>query len=199
MSNTPTYYSYSSMLKRCYKPTCASFKRYGGRGIKVCDRWLESFENFLEDMGTRNEGTTLDRIDVDKDYSPENCRWATRKEQDLNKTNSVYITAFNETKPATYWVKEYEISLSALYSRIKRGWDPEQALSYPSKRKHKSPTREIKPQTYQGVTKNWDEWADEYDIPRGVFRKRILEYNWTIEKTLETPVRKVQREGNQKK
>lgn len=81
---SPTYLSYRAMLARCSDSTHKQFKDYGGRGIKVCELWA-TFEGFLADMGERPEGTTLDRIDVDGDYSPENCKWSTKSEQNRNK------------------------------------------------------------------------------------------------------------------
>ena len=85
MSKTPTYISWKSMLTRCYNENILEYKDYGGRGIKVCDRWRYSFENFYIDMGTKPSSQhTLERDDVNKDYSPENCRWVTREIQSRN-------------------------------------------------------------------------------------------------------------------
>jgi len=81
---SPTYYSWEAMKKRCLYPKHIAYDRYAGRGITICDRWLESFENFLADMGERPKELTLDRIDNDGNYEPGNCRWATRSQQVLN-------------------------------------------------------------------------------------------------------------------
>lgn len=83
MWGTPTWNSWQAMLARCYRPVCNGYKNYGGRGITVCERW-HSFENFYADMGDRPKGKTLDRLDVNGNYEPGNCRWATPTEQRAN-------------------------------------------------------------------------------------------------------------------
>ena len=83
-SRTPAYVSWTHMRQRCLNKDALNYERYGGRGIKICERWRDDFAAFLADMGERPEGTTLDRIDVDGDYEPGNCRWSTPKEQQAN-------------------------------------------------------------------------------------------------------------------
>jgi hypothetical protein len=85
MHGSPTYITWRSMIGRCETPSNASFENYGGRGIAVCRRWRESFPDFLADMGVRPEGKTLDRIDNERGYEPDNCRWATASEQMRNR------------------------------------------------------------------------------------------------------------------
>ena len=108
MSNTLTYNTYTGMLGRCNDPGNSSYKYYGARGIKVCDKWLESFNNFYEDMGDRPDGYTLDRIDVNGNYEPSNCRWADNTTQSINqrcksrKTKYKNIDEFKSGKGTRY-------------------------------------------------------------------------------------------------
>lgn len=85
MTKSPEYKSWQSMKSRCLNPKATGYEYWGGRGIKICDRWLNSFENFLADMGKRPEGATLNRIDNDGNYEPQNCKWSFISEQQLNK------------------------------------------------------------------------------------------------------------------
>ena len=133
---TKIYRTWVNMKARCLNPKEQHYPLYGGRGIKVCDRWLNSFENFLIDMGNPPVGTSLDRINVNGDYCPENCRWASNKEQANNKRNTVYLTFRGVVKPLTIWAEEKNINQSTLACRIfKRGWSVEKALTTPVRKR----------------------------------------------------------------
>lgn len=114
------YNAWDGMKKRCYSPTNRAYKYYGGRGIKVCDRWLNSFENFLADMGNKpTPEHTLERIRVNGNYTPSNCRWATMKEQGNNKRNTVRITFKGQTKTASEWAEEFGCKRMQIYGRYR--------------------------------------------------------------------------------
>ena len=116
------------MLDRCYKADHKFFPHYGGRGIKVCQRWLDGFENFLADMGSRPTGLSLDRIDNDGHYEPGNCRWATWKQQQRNRRSNVYLQAFGARKTVVEWAEATGIKGPTILRRIKHGIRGEQAL-----------------------------------------------------------------------
>lgn len=106
-----------------------SFKYYGEKGIKICDRWNDSFENFLDDMGEPSEGMSLDRIDNKLGYSPENCKWSSVIEQANNKNNNRFITHNGITKTIGEWVTELGIPRRTIISRITRGFPIDKILS----------------------------------------------------------------------
>ena len=130
MSKTTTYRSFYNMLHRCYRASHKNFDRYGGRGIKVCDRWKNSFVNFVSDMGDKPIGMTLDRINNDKNYEPDNCQWATQKEQSRNTSRNVILSLHGETKCISDWAKDLKIPIETLSSRInKLKWNDAKALT----------------------------------------------------------------------
>ena len=127
-AKTKTYKSWGSIIQRCTNPNHVSYHNCGGRGIKVCKHWLK-FENFLEDMGEVPEGYQIDRIDNNKGYCKENCRWATRKEQQRNKRNNLYFTYKNKTQLLIEWAEEFQIPYHILKNRIRLGWSMQKALT----------------------------------------------------------------------
>ena len=130
-TNTREFSTWTDIQTRCHNPNATGYAGYGGRGIVVCERWRESFENFLADMGKRPAGMSIDRIDNEGPYSPENCRWATREEQARNKRNSVRVPGY-EGKSVPELARIAGISPHAMWYRIKKGKTPD--LLRPSKR-----------------------------------------------------------------
>lgn len=138
----PEYNVWNAMRERCADQNS---KSYGGRGIAVCDRWKHSFECFIEDMGRRpSDNHSVDRIDNDADYCPENCRWANREQQQRNKRTNRLIRAFGITRCLVDWASISGIPREAISGRLKRGWAPERAVTEPaiSLRKSKQPLPE---------------------------------------------------------
>lgn len=114
MVNTPTYRTWREMKSRCYNKNYPEYHRYGGRGIYVCERWKNSFENFFEDMGERPSGTSIDRIDVNGNYEPSNCRWADTETQSNNKRSNIYIEYNGVTKTLGQWCKYYNMNYNTV-------------------------------------------------------------------------------------
>lgn len=128
MCYTGVHVSWESMMKRCYSKKNGAFKYYGARGIMVCERW-HVFENFFEDMGERPEGMTIDRIDVNGDYTKENCRWATHAAQANNKSNNQRYLYKGVLYTASELRQFSDVNYDTLRNRLRKGWDVERALT----------------------------------------------------------------------
>ena len=131
MSNTRLYRAWDSMKSRCYRKTSASYSRYGGRGITICDTWRNSFEAF-RDWALANgyaDNLSLDRIDCDGNYEPSNCRWVTMKEQENNKRNNKLIEFKGVVLTQSEWCDVLEIPPHVMQNRFRRGWSVERAFT----------------------------------------------------------------------
>lgn len=129
----PLYHVWRGMLKRCYNVNAHGYANYGGRGIRVCNRWRLDFWAFVADLGERPANTTLDRIDNEKGYEPGNCRWASKKQQRTNSRQNRVLTADGESHTLSEWSNITGIPLSTLFNRIERGWSDVRALQTPSR------------------------------------------------------------------
>lgn len=124
---TPTYRTWQQMKARCLNPTVAHFPRYGGRGIRVCDRWMR-FENFLSDMGERPAGTELDRINNDGHYEPGNCRWLTHKQNARNRSDNRMLVVGGRSMTLAEWAEETGLSKATLAGRLRLGWSADEVV-----------------------------------------------------------------------
>lgn len=201
----PLYQRWLGMKERCNNPR---MKNYGGRGIRVCDRWANSFEAFLEDMGEIPEGLTLDRINNDAHYSCGKCeqclengwasnvRWASIEVQNMNRRTTSYLTIDGVRKTLRQWAKEHKIDPALVSSRITlRGWDAERALKTPPcmtiEDLKKQQRKRINPDDnrmieYRNETRCLSEWAEITGITRSAIVYRISR-GWDIEKVFNAP------------
>lgn len=176
ISETPEFSTWADIQSRCYNKKGPSYKDYGGRGIKVCKKWLDSFQCFFSDMGVRpSRQHSIDRIDNDGDYEPENCRWATINEQANNKRSNRKVTINGQTKNLHEWAKKIGISDSALSLRLKNNL-PVNDLLKPSQRGGTL--------TYNSITDTYSGWSKRAGIKESTIAMRISAYKWSIEKTL---------------
>jgi hypothetical protein len=130
-SHSKVYDAWISMKMRCYNPNDSRFQHYGGRGIKVCKRWLKSFKNFYKDLGDPpTKYHSIDRINVNRDYKPSNVRWATNDEQQANKKSTPRYTFRGITKTEVEWCKELGLTnRDSITKRLQRGWTKKKALT----------------------------------------------------------------------
>ena len=180
-TDTKEYTVWEGMRARCRNQNKQDFKNYGGRGIKVCDRWINSFENFIEDMGLCPENLTIERIDNDGNYSPENCRWGTRKEQALNRRSNNILTHEGVSKTISEWAEMLNVERSAIAHRLERGWSVEDALEKPfENKKHKLVA-------FNGIVDTLTGWGKRLGGSQELIRTR-LKLGWSIEKSLSIPI-----------
>lgn len=172
-SNSPEFRIWTDMHTRCYNQNSTGYKNYGGRGISVCAQWHD-FSIFFEDMGCRPSKThSIERLDVNKGYSPENCVWATRQDQARNKRNNIQITISGETKSLPEWCDVYECSKGAAYERYYRGLRGEAVFKTC-----------FKTVTFNGITDTLSGWALRTGIKANTLAMRLNTYGWTVEKAL---------------
>ena len=167
------------MRGRCYNKNNINYDRYGGRGISICKRW-DSFENFHSDMGDPPDGFTLDRVNNNGNYEPNNCRWATRKVQANNKENNHYESLDGETLTISQWSEKTGISESVIHRRLGSGWTFEESVKTVV-----APAQKVI--KYKDQEKTVKEWSIYLNIPTYIIRNRLNCCKWSIEKTLETP------------
>lgn len=172
-------------MERCSNPNHRDFRLYGGRGIKVCDRW-QSFACFLEDMGERPPGKTIERVDSDKDYELDNCIWADHTSQANNTNRNHFLTFNGKTLTVSQWAREPEIkqlgiTKAVIHRRFALGWSVEQCLT--------EPLREVT-QSIEFAGFNWTvkEWGKKIGVSPGTLSKRITS-GWDAKRALTTPLK----------
>lgn len=170
------YNSWYAMKERCMNFNNPKFVFYGARGIKICDRWADSFDNFVEDMGKRPEGTTIDRIDSKGNYEPSNCRWATYAQQTLNTSRTLWLNDENEKICLAYFAKKYGIPPTTIKHRINRGDSVDQLKVKPIEKL-------IYNIEYKGVVYGLRSICREFNLPATTFRRKRSQ-GMTVEQAL---------------
>ena len=186
MNDKRLYTIWRDMKRRCSDPEREEYENYGARGIKVCNEWLTNFHAFYNwaiNSGY-NDTLTIERIDVNGNYEPTNCKWATREEQANNKRDNHFLTYNGKTQTVSQWSRELNISISTILRRIEHGMSDEEVLTTTKGCGVK------RGKTYQGQTKTLRQWAEYTGIPYRVLCRRVWEMHWDLEKALTTPVKK---------
>ena len=191
MSETRLFYIWKTMKVRCNCKTNKNYKYYGGRGITICQEWLEDFMNFYNwsiangyNENAPKNAITLDRIDNNKGYCPENCRWTSQKVQANNNRHNHPITYNGETKNIGEWAEVFNLTRHIILNRLRKGWSLDKTFMTPKKN---NPTHFI---TYKGITRTLSDWAKKININSTTLSMRLNFYKWSVEKALTTPVKK---------
>lgn len=181
--NTKLNLIYTNMKRRCCDIANASYKHYGARGITLCPQWKEPRKGWLafKEWALANgykEGLTIDRINVNGNYEPSNCRWVTMKEQNNNRRNNHLITWRGQTKTLTQWAESLGISPYTLASRLNMS-----SMSLDEAMQKKNYVNRLI--TYKGETKTLTQWAKSLGIKKCTLKARIDYYGWSIERAFE--------------
>ena len=188
---------YTGMKQRCCNPKTNRYNDYGGRGIKVCDEWSNTERAKVRGCNTKGwlafkewalshgykDGLTIDRIDVNKGYSPDNCRWVTMKVQLNNRRDNNYVTYKGKTQTLTQWCEELNLCYNQTYRRIFiRNWDIEKAFEVKS-------NQYLKMLTYKGKTQCLRNWCKELNLNYSTMYRRITVKHWSAKKAFETVIK----------
>jgi hypothetical protein len=180
LKGTPEYNSWQMAKGRCYNKNNEHYQYYGERGIKMAPEWVESFSTFYQDMGPKPlPELTLERKDVNGDYTKDNCEWNTWEVQANNKRNNLLITIGDETKTEAQWARSSGIIRATLQSRINSGWSEDKLLN---------DIRVVKHATINGVTRTLTEWAEVSGINRDTIKRRIYA-GWDNSRLLDPAVK----------
>lgn len=186
LSGTPEYRAWVDMRRRCYNVQYKHYDIYGGRGITVCEHWTNSFENFYEDIGLRpSTKHSLDRIDVNGNYCLENCRWATKLEQDRNKRKTRFVDYKGKQTPICELAEKFNIDRTTLFDRLERGWNIEKALTTPVL-ENKNTKVYLE---FDGERLSLSEWSRKLGIGHSILSRRRSK-GWSVEQILTTPIKK---------
>lgn len=180
------YLIYNGMRNRCENKNHRAYDSYGGRGIIICERWsgINGIRNFESDMGDPPPGLTLERIDNNGPYSPENCKWASITEQARNRRNNRLIFFNGKEQCATVWSIETGINKTTLHYRLGQGWGVEKSLTTPVSKQQQPVNKRIE---FNGKIQGLAAWAREFGIKQETLFSR-LRHGWTIERALTEPI-----------
>lgn len=174
---TKEYQAWINIKERCYNPNNTRYSNYGGKGITMCQTWVNSFDTFLEDISFAPTGEhMLGRKDITGNYNKDNCKWMLSKEISNNKSNTILITYNDVTKTVCEWSASTNISEGCLRKRLKEGWSAEEALGYKERTKHKKIT-------YLGRSMSIKEWSDETGLTITCLQSRLRRH-WSIAQVL---------------
>lgn len=184
----PTNKTLAGMIQRCYNPNCPAYKDYGNRGIYVYSEWLgkngkKQFYEWAINNGWE-KSLTIERIDVNKGYTPDNCKFIPMEEQANNRRSSYFITIDGVTKNIQQWCDYYGINRKTHQSRVMRGMSPEEALLF---LRDNDVSRKLT--YYKGEYKTLKEWCETLNLNYDTIRCRIGVYKWNVDKAFETPIK----------